>query len=318
MATRSDAGIVLRLSDYSETSQIATLLARQSGLVRLIAKGVRRSTSARVAVGLDLLEHGDLLFAPPARGAGLGTLAEWRQRDSFAGLRRALILLHAGLYAAELCRVLMEEYDPHPEVYDGLHRLLEDLSRSEPAERFGVAGRVLDFQVILAVSIGFCPNLRGCVACGRARPSGSAGYMSFTAGGLVCRSCVARFSDPKRVHGTVIDRLWRAIGAVTPAGSADQPTEPGPPQEVAAAAGGAASGTPRAVERAGSDRPAVRREPPELAAVELLAEHLSLTVGRRIEVFDLLRTHWTGGRSARTAAAAADRAEGAEPAGGGG
>ncbi|MBK8916149.1 MAG: DNA repair protein RecO [Phycisphaerales bacterium] len=308
MATRSDAGIVLRLSDYSETSQIATLLSRESGLVRLIAKGVRRSTAARVAVGLDLLERGDLLFAPPVRGTGLGTLAEWRQRDAFAGLRRALILMHAGLYAAELCRVLMEEYDPHPDVYDGLQSLLEALAQIEPAKRDAVAGLLVDFQAILAVSVGFCPNLRGCVACGRARPAGSAGYMSHSAGGLVCRSCVARFSDRRRVRGMVIDRLWQSIAAATPT---MPDAEPEAEASVDAAeigrSGMGGSAVPARNSQAGASA--------EWEAAELLGEHLSLTAGRRIEVFDLLTRQLVRGRGGR-AAGASGGAEGAEPAGG--
>ena len=39
MAIEKDNGFVLRLTEFSETSQIVTLFTERSGQVRLIAKG---------------------------------------------------------------------------------------------------------------------------------------------------------------------------------------------------------------------------------------------------------------------------------------
>src|SRR5262245_53546498 len=115
MPTQIDNAVVLRLSDYSESSQIVSLFARDAGLVRLIAKGMRRSTRSRPAVGLDLLELGEVEFAPAHGEAGLGTLAEWQQVDSFLRLRADLPRLLSGLYAAELTAATTQEHDPHRE-----------------------------------------------------------------------------------------------------------------------------------------------------------------------------------------------------------
>ena len=100
---------MIRLTEFSETSQIVSLFTAEAGQVRLIAKGSRRGTKTRVATGLDLLELGELSYAPARRHAGLGTLAEWVQRGTFPGLRREMLRLYCGLYAAELVGALTEQ-----------------------------------------------------------------------------------------------------------------------------------------------------------------------------------------------------------------
>lgn len=207
MSTQADTAIVLRLSDYSESSQIVTLFTRDAGLVRLIAKGVRRSTAKRIAVGLDLLELGDLLFSLPRRGAGLGTLAEWRQQAAFHELRGALATLYSGLYAAEVVTFLSEEVDPHPAVYSALLELLTDLGPLASAAAAQVARRVVAFQSLFASEIGFAPNLDSCISCGRPRPIGAAAYFSAAAGGLLCRGCQAGQSEKQLVRGAVLDAM---------------------------------------------------------------------------------------------------------------
>ena len=204
MPTRNDQAIVLRLSDYSESSQIVSLFTTTAGLVRLIAKGARRGTRKRFAAGLDLLEHGDVSYIPPRGDAGLGTLTEWVQRDPFSGIRRDLLRQYGGLYAAELVSKLTEEHDPHPELFAALVGLLRDLAGDTglPAGRVAALVR---FQSALLRAIGFAPVLRRCVDCGRPRVRGTPGYFSSTAGGLVCRDCEMHHTEKRRVSPIMLD-----------------------------------------------------------------------------------------------------------------
>lgn len=186
MATENDSAIVVRLSDFSETSQVATLFSRRCGLLRLMAKGLRRSTRQKFAVGLDLLEMGEISFARARGEVGLGTLAEWVQRELFLGLRRSRASLDAGLYAAELVSRLTQEYDPHPSVFDDLLELLTNLAapESEPPQVLAVR-----FQARLLKATGFAPQLRECVQCGAARDASRPAWFSSAAGGLICGNC---------------------------------------------------------------------------------------------------------------------------------
>lgn len=225
MPAQSDQAVVLRLSDFSETSQVVTLYTRNTGLVRLLAKGVRRATRISFAPGLDLLEWGECHFIRPRDSAGLGTLMQWRQIDAFAGLRGRLAAVYAGLYAAELTAALNAEHDPHPALFDALLALLSEASHppadnalNPPAsdtQRRQVLEIVIRFQAALLRAIGYAPNLRTCGLCGRARTTAAGAYFSSAAGGYVCRVCAPRQAEKRRLPQSLL------ASELTPAAAGD-------------------------------------------------------------------------------------------------
>ena len=211
MPAQDDIAFVLRLSDYSETSQIATLFARGAGLLRLIAKGARRSTRTRFATGLDLLELGDLGYTPAKPDAGLGMLTEWKQRDTFSALRTKLVCQYGGFYAAELIAHLTQEYDPHPDLFDALHELLRRLAGETPDplpadyKHLDPPGTIVRFQGALLRAIGFSPTLRRCVDCGHPRVRNRRAFFSSHAGGMICPDCESRHTEKRRLSPLMLD-----------------------------------------------------------------------------------------------------------------
>src|SRR6476660_2778947 len=117
MPLARDRCLCLRKVEYSETSQILVLFAREHGIFRAIAKGAHRRTKAGASKfdgGVDLLEVGDAVFShDPARD--LTPLTEWHLREGHPELRRSLRGFYLGLYAAELIGRLVEEHDAHPD-----------------------------------------------------------------------------------------------------------------------------------------------------------------------------------------------------------
>ncbi|MGD8452345.1 MAG: DNA repair protein RecO [Phycisphaerae bacterium] len=209
MPVQSDQAVVLRLTEYSETSQIATLFSARHGLLRLIAKGARRSTAKRFAAGLDVLELGEVSFVPARGDAQLGTLTEWVQRDAFLGLRRAAERLYGGLYAAELVAGLTEQDDPHPELFAALCEALAGLAGE------GESARVLAvFQSDLLAALGYAPNFEHCVGCRRHRRPGAPAYFSSTAGGLLCRDCEMHYTEKRRLPAGMADGTPRTGDAL--------------------------------------------------------------------------------------------------------
>ncbi len=204
MPLRNDQAVVLRLTDYSETSQIITALTRQTGQQRLIGKGLKRSTKKKIAVGLDLLEHGDLAYLPARPGVDLATLTEWVQRDAFAGLRTALPALYAGLYFAELTAALTEPEDPHESLFDALLSALRRLADG-PADAATCGPIVVRFQLDLLGAIGLTPQFRNCVGCQRPRVRGAPAWFSAAAGGLLCRDCEARHAEKHAIAPSLVD-----------------------------------------------------------------------------------------------------------------
>lgn len=200
MPAERDDAIVVRLAEYSETSQIVALFARDHGLVRLIAKGARRGTKQRFAPGFDLLERGDLQFVPPRGDASLGPLTDWRQRETYPGLRRDAPRLYGGFYAAELLTTLLEPFDPHPELFDKLLVFLDHLAGTGPPTAL-----VARFQWRLLEAIGYAPNLRQCVDTDAPPRDSKNVYFSSQAGGLISPAVERNYAEKRRVPLAVLN-----------------------------------------------------------------------------------------------------------------
>src|SRR5687767_12432804 len=157
-----DRCICLRKVAYSETSQILMLVARQHGLARVIAKGAHRVTKAgasKFGGGIDLLDHADAVFThDPAKE--LGTLTEWHLCEGHLELRGSLRAMYLAQYAAELVGLLIEEHDPHPDLFDRLEHLLAELPTARQEEAF------IAFELDLLRETGYLAELGACVACG--------------------------------------------------------------------------------------------------------------------------------------------------------
>src|SRR3954471_20492079 len=111
MSLVRDRCICLRKTEYSETSQILTLVGRQTGIVRVIAKGAHRRTKAGASKfdgGIDLLDNGEAVFTHDP-GRDLATLTEWTLREGHLGLRNTLRGMYLAIYAGELVGRLIEE-----------------------------------------------------------------------------------------------------------------------------------------------------------------------------------------------------------------
>ena len=191
-----DQAIVIRRSDWSETSQIVTLFTRGKGKVRAVAKGAHRPKSA-FGGGIDMLTAGQGRFSQRP-SADLAILTGWEVEQSFPGLRRSLPALNAGLYAAETVALTSADHDPAPEVFDLLIDHLTGLADGQDP----TAG-LLAWLSGLLIRIGSWPQFEQCTQCGKPAPPGSAALFSVAMGGVICQQCAARNKDLPRVMGRV-------------------------------------------------------------------------------------------------------------------
>jgi DNA repair protein RecO (recombination protein O) len=125
MAAEQALAIVVRGTDWSETSRIATLFTREFGKVRALAKGGRRLKS-NFDVAFDLLTVCQIVFLRKSHG-GLDLLTEARMEEQFPALRQNLPALYAGYYVAELLADGTQDYDPHPPLFDAAVEMLRGL-----------------------------------------------------------------------------------------------------------------------------------------------------------------------------------------------
>jgi DNA repair protein RecO (recombination protein O) len=191
MSLVSDSSICLRKFEYSETSQILTLFSKNHGIVRAIAKGAHRQTKAgasRFDGGVDVLDFGNALFTADT-SRDLAILAEWKLREGHLEMRRSLRAMYLGLYSAELVSMLIEERDPHPELFERLRATLAELSTPRIEESF------LSLQLDLLRESGYLPELGSCVACEGSIHAREPAYFSAARSGIICRSCEAGIPD---------------------------------------------------------------------------------------------------------------------------
>lgn len=177
MATLRDDAICVRHWDWSESSQTVSLLTREHGLVRGLAKGSRREKGA-FSGGIELLTGGELLAISKPRSELL-TLTSWDLREPHRGLRESLGAFHAGMYLADLVLGLISDHDPHPAAFEAMGGALERLAAGE-----GSAGRslavVLGAQWAILSETGTKPDLDDDVRTGG--PLGDGAVVAFVPG----------------------------------------------------------------------------------------------------------------------------------------
>src|SRR5919199_4615967 len=125
MAAEKALALVLRTTDWSETSRIATLWTRELGKVRALAKGGRRLRSSFESA-LDLLTVCGIVLLRKSSGS-LDLLTEAQVVRRFPQLRQDLGALYAAYYVAELLADWTEENDPHPVLFDEVVGVLREL-----------------------------------------------------------------------------------------------------------------------------------------------------------------------------------------------
>jgi DNA repair protein RecO (recombination protein O) len=201
MAAEKALAVVLRTTDWSETSRIATLWTREFGKVRVLAKGGRRLKS-NFESALDLLTLCRIVFLRKSSGS-LDLLTEAQVVERFPRLRTDLPALYAAYYVAELLSDWTEDFDPHPPLFDEARDTLRTLGTS------GVptGPRLARFELVLLNELGYRPSLTACAACGV--PLAAAPNLAFSpaAGGVLCAECRKRQRDARPLSPPA----WQAL-----------------------------------------------------------------------------------------------------------
>lgn len=197
MSLYRDDGIVLRTHKLGEADRIVTLLARKSGRIRAVAKGVRK-TRSRFGGRLEPFTHVDLLLYT---GRNLDVIT---QAETVRSYGEALGVDYpryttgvAMLETAE--RFTAEEKEPALRQFLLLVGGLRTLVDGGHDPRL-----VLDAYLLRSLAVaGYAPALQECAICGnrdpfRGREDGQAGapapgrrLFGVAAGGLVCTACRA-------------------------------------------------------------------------------------------------------------------------------
>jgi DNA repair protein RecO (recombination protein O) len=176
--SRCEAIVIGRL-DLGEADRIFTLMSRERGKIRVIAKGVRRPSS-RMAPHLEYFTRCRLMLA---QGRDLDVVTSAETIVAMPALRTDLGLFGHASYAAEMLSRLTEDEQELPEAFGLLAHTLSLLGDGvEPS-------LVLrHFDLGLFTLLGFRPELYRCVVC-RQPLVAETNALSGGLGGMVCPRC---------------------------------------------------------------------------------------------------------------------------------
>lgn len=177
MALRHDQGIVLRSYPFGEADRVVVLLSPNSGKLRTVAKGVRK-TKSRFGGRLEPFTHVDLVLY---EGRNLDTITQVAVLEPFPRLR-------ADLDAVITAGTMVETADAVAQEDEAAIRLFLLLQRGLKTLESGVRGHdlVTSYLLKLADVVGVAPSLLQCAGCGRPE---DLHRFSFGGGGSICDRC---------------------------------------------------------------------------------------------------------------------------------
>ncbi|WP_068254130.1 DNA repair protein RecO [Janibacter corallicola] len=174
-----DSGVVLRTHKLGEADRIITVLTRERGKIRAVAKGVRR-TKSRFGARLEPGMHVDLQCY---EGRNLDTVTQAETLDPWGDtIARDYRRWTAAAAVLETADRLTEEGQVAVQHHLLLAGALRSLAQDEHASEL-----VLDAYLLRAVAVsGWAPSFHDCARCGQTGPHRA---FHVASGGVLCRDC---------------------------------------------------------------------------------------------------------------------------------
>ncbi len=176
---------VINLKSYSisESDKIIVMYSKEKGLLRGIAKGVKKTTS-RLGGRMDLLVANKMMLN---KGRNLDTICQAEALNTFLNLRSDMNKLFYAMYCSETVANFGTENDPNSEeIYDLFYTFLESISNAKT--KVQVMLSVIRFQLKIMDITGYSLELNECVKCLKP-PLNNDIYFSVEQGGILCGKC---------------------------------------------------------------------------------------------------------------------------------
>lgn len=193
--------INLKSYDLSDADKIILMYSRDKGLIRGVAKGVKKPKS-KLGARMDSLIANTLMFA---KGKSLDRICQAQSINTFNESRHDIDKLMCSSYISEVVSNFGVEEDPcSKEVYDLLYKALDKISRSKTKKDVLIA--VIKFQLKMMLISGFSLELDSCLCCGE-RVLNEDMYFSQDMGGIICEECNQTFKIKTKMHYKIRDFL---------------------------------------------------------------------------------------------------------------
>lgn len=169
-----DVGVVLRTHKLGESDRIITLMTQDSGKVRAVAKGVRK-TNSRFGSRLEPMSHVQMQLY---RGRDLDIVNQVELIEVATRTRSHLEATTDGLAMCEVIDQMSHDRSPSPHLY----RMLVGALRQLNVHYSALLLPALQFRLLEVEGVGPCVNQ--CVVCGTAEQLQA---YDISAGGVQCK-----------------------------------------------------------------------------------------------------------------------------------
>lgn len=193
--------INLKSYNLSESDKIMVMYSRDRGIIRGVAKGVKKPKS-KLGARMDLLVANKLMLH---KGRNLDTISQAEALNTFNATRRNMDKIFYSMYISEVVNNFGVEDDPCSAViFDLLYEALNTISRAE--DKIQILNAVLKFQLKMMRVSGFSLELDKCLCCGNPIENCNM-YFSGRLGGVVCLECNSHYGLKDIMHYKLRDYL---------------------------------------------------------------------------------------------------------------
>ncbi|MDF2524689.1 MAG: repair protein RecO [Clostridiales bacterium] len=179
MAITKTQGIVLKYTNLGEADKILTILTRNKGKIKAVAKGCRKPKSSLLASS-ELFAFSEFVLY---KGANLYQISQADTRETFYNLRNDLLKLSYAVFFVEMADAVSEEELSSERLFLLLAKTLYYLAEGEIP--IGIINEA--YQLKLMDISGYRPSLQRCVHCGKNEVKEY--KFDIEMGGVICSEC---------------------------------------------------------------------------------------------------------------------------------
>ncbi|AGF77019.1 DNA replication and repair protein RecO [Desulfocapsa sulfexigens DSM 10523] len=176
------AAIVLDCRDHGESDLIVTFFCQHHGRVTGIAKGAKRSKK-RFVNKLELFSSLRILHTTPQNNR-LAFIAGAELLDGFINLREDISCYATASIIREITLLATKEVEGDEELYPLLMWVFSSLNNERPPIPALVFFLIRFFSII-----GYSPQLKSCLGCGKQLQSDETYQFHIASGGICCSKC---------------------------------------------------------------------------------------------------------------------------------
>ncbi len=185
--------INLKSYNLSESDKIIVMYSKDKGLIRGVAKGVKKPKS-KLGARMDMLVANTVMLH---KGKNLNTICQADSLNTFRQTRNDLDKIFYSMYIAEVVSNFGVEEDPGSEtIYNILYQALDAISSSE--NKIEILLSVIKFQLKMMTESGFSIELDNCLGCQKAVNQTDKIYFVPDLGGIICSCCLDKIPYAKK------------------------------------------------------------------------------------------------------------------------